>query len=105
MLDRKVAMPATATPMAATVPTSIFLGSGGFAAVASALVLSACTVCNAAACVFCRDSSSAAEARLATCSSIMRTNRLYGAQAACRMLMGFSMMRVTVASQSLPLWS
>ena len=41
MLDRKVAIPATATPIAATVPTSIFLASGGFAAASSAFALSA----------------------------------------------------------------
>ena len=30
MLEKKVAMPPMATPIAATVPTSIFLGSGFF---------------------------------------------------------------------------
>jgi hypothetical protein len=34
MLDKKVAIPPTATPMAATVPTLIFLGSGFFSATA-----------------------------------------------------------------------
>ena len=91
----KVPMAPTATPSAATVPTSIFLVSGGLtlptlAAPAAATVSVPC------------DSASAAAARFATCSSSRRTNFLYGAQKAWRMLIGLSTILVMVASQSRP---
>ena len=76
-------------------PTSIFLASGGLALPMLAVPVAA------AASVPC-DSASAAAARLATCSSSSRTNFLYGAQKAWRMLMGLSTILVMVASQSRP---
>ena len=88
----------TATPSAATVPMSIFLGSGGLAAPTWAVAVA---VVSSSAC----DRSSPAAARLAICSSSRRTNFLYGAKKAWRMLMGLSTMRVIVASQSRPLRS
>jgi len=84
-------MPPTATPIAATVPTSI-----GFAAAASAL--SALAVASAADPTIADDSASAAAARFATRSSTMRTNFLYGDQNAWRRLMGLSTIFVMRAS-------
>ena len=89
-------MAPTATPRAATVPISIFFGpSAGFA-------LSALAVVSAAVASLVDEAASAAAARLATYSSIMRMNFLYGDQKACRMLMGLSTMLVMTASQSRP---
>ena len=89
-------MAPTATPSAATVPTSIFLaGAGGLAAPTWAVAVALVAMNEWA-------SASPAAARLATCSSSRRTNRLYGDQNACRMLIGFSMIFVIVASQSCP---
>ena len=87
-------MAPTATPRAATVPTSIFFGGGG--------ALSALTVVSAVEASLVEDSASAAAARFATCSSITRMNFLYGDQNACRMLIGLSTMWVITASQSRP---
>ncbi|MCY1378599.1 hypothetical protein D9M69_662490 [compost metagenome] len=101
----------SATPMAATVPTSMRLAVGrigpGLAGVFvdeaaasvgwSAVATRPASVCNA----LCEPASLAA-ARFATCSSISRTNFLYGAKKACATLVGFSISLVTVASQSRP---
>ena len=117
MLEKKVAMPPTATPIAATVPMSTpllsfssfsrfpslsgpaasFLSSWSFS-----LVLSAAAVATALSCSFLFPSSSAALARFWICSSTSRMKRLYGAQNAWRMLMGFSTIFVIVACQSSP---
>ena len=90
-----VASEPRATPRAATVPVSSFFGSTGFALSAPATTVAALASFSVA-------NASAAAARLAICSSIIRTNRLYGAQNAWRMLMGLSTIRVMVASQSRP---
>ena len=97
MLEKKVAMPPTATPIAATVPTSILLV--GRRCVASAVRRAGRLlrvggrrrerVAVAASTSSCRPPRRRPSARLATCSSISRTNRLYGAQKAWRTLMGF----------------
>src|SRR5574344_1060736 len=91
--------PLMATPRAATMPTSNFLGAAGGAD------LSALAVAVAALVSFASAAASAAAARLATCASIMRMNFLYGDQKAWRMEIGLSMILETVASQSRPLRS
>src|SRR5262245_9615219 len=92
--------PLTATPSAATMPTSNFgfsFGGPPVAAAAPAAVAPACSR-SLAAC-------SAAAARLATVSSIQRSSFLYGDQNAWPMLIGLSMILAIVAFQSRPLRS
>ncbi|MCY1552381.1 hypothetical protein D9M68_887740 [compost metagenome] len=100
----------SATPMAATVPTSMRLlvgriGPGLAGAFADALAsagASAVATLPASVCSAACEPASLAAARFATCSSISRTNFLYGAKKACATLVGFSMSLVMVASQSRP---
>jgi hypothetical protein len=91
-------MALTATPKAATAPTSIFdrflLLRGRAACRLSALAAASAGLAASLALA----SASAAAARLAICSSIIRTSFLYGDQKACRMLIGLEMILVIVAS-------
>ena len=65
--------PVMATPMAATAPTSTFFGaSGGRLSILAAF--------SAVAASFALEADSAAAARLATCSSIIRSSFLIGAE-------------------------
>ena len=108
-----VPMPPIATPIAATVPRSIFFGSAGAAgaaerrcagaAAAPALALPAClstSRCRRRRLELRVARRSAAAARLVTLSSIALTSFLYGDQNASRMLIGFVTIFVIVASQS-----
>ena len=88
-----------ATPMAATVPTSVLRGtaSAGLALPSARRVAWACSPWVTAA--------SLVAARLATCSSTMRKNFLYGEKNAWPTLVGLSIRVVMRASQSWPLRS
>ena len=88
MLEKNVAIPPTATPIAAMVPMSIFFGGrrrragarggggGGGAAGVSSLGASVIVLATAEVWSFLSASASAAAARLASCSSMRRMKRL-----------------------------